>query len=148
MTTTIIEAGSQHNVVPDTCQFTVDVRTTDRYSNEEILKIIKEHIDAEIAPRSLRLNPSSIDLQHPLVQCGQFLGLKTYGSPTLSDQSLINAPSLKMGAGDSARSHTPDEYILLDEIEHGIATYIQLLEILLTNESILISGIKLNEKRR
>ena len=127
MTTTIIQAGSQHNVVPDQCTFTVDVRTTDRYTNEETLEIIKQHVQSEINPRSLRLNPSSIDEDHPLVQAGKKLGMTTYGSPTLSDQSLIDIPSLKLGPGDSARSHTPDEFIYINEIEEGIEKYIQLL---------------------
>lgn len=127
MTTTIINAGSQHNVVPDTCNFTIDVRTTDAYSNEETLTIIEEQLQSIINPKSLRLNPSSIELKHPLVQAGINLGMATYGSPTLSDQSLINIPSLKLGPGNSARSHTPDEYIYLVEIEEGIEKYIKLL---------------------
>jgi len=131
MTTTIINAGSQHNVVPDQCQFTIDVRTTDAYSNEETLEVIQEHITSTINPKSLRLNPSSIELEHPLVQVGITLAMKTYGSPTLSDQSLISIPSLKLGPGDSARSHTPDEFIYVDEIDDGIKKYIQLLELFL-----------------
>lgn len=127
MTTTIIQAGSQHNVVPDRCSFTVDVRTTDAYSNEETLAIIKQNIDSEINPKSLRLNPSSIDAGHTLVQAGKQLGMKTYGSPTLSDQSLITIPSVKLGPGDSARSHTPDEFIYMKEVKEGIEKYIQLL---------------------
>lgn len=132
MTTTIINAGSQHNVIPDRCHFTIDVRTTDVYSNEETLAIIEENLESEINPKSLRLNPSSIALEHPLVQAGIALGMKPYGSPTLSDQSLISIPSLKLGPGDSQRSHTPDEFIYLDEIEEGIEKYIQLLEQFLT----------------
>ena len=127
MTTTLIEAGSQHNVVPDRCSFTVDVRTTDAYSNKEILAIIKQNITSEIHPKSLRLNPSSIDEKHLLVLAGKKLGMKTYGSPTLSDQSLIDIPSVKLGPGDSARSHTPDEFIYIHEIKEGIEKYIQLL---------------------
>ncbi len=128
MTTTIINAGSQHNVIPDRCHFTIDVRTTDAYSNEETLAIIERHIKSNIDPKSLRLNPSSIEANHPLVKAGVKLGINTYGSPTLSDQSLINIPSLKLGPGDSARSHTPDEFIYLAEIEEGIEKYIQLLK--------------------
>ncbi len=128
MTATVIRAGSQHNVVPDTCRFTLDVRTTDAYTNEEVLAIIKKHLNATISPKSLRLNPSAIAPDHPLVQAGRQLGLVAYGSPTLSDQSLISIPSLKLGPGDSARSHTPDEYIRLTEIEQGITTYIQLIK--------------------
>jgi acetylornithine deacetylase len=128
MTTTIINAGNQHNVVPDRCHFTVDVRTTDAYNNEETLAIIEENLYSKIKPKSLRLNPSSIVASHPLVQAGINVGMTTFGSPTLSDQSLINFPSLKLGPGDSARSHTPDEFIYLQEIEDGIEGYIMLLE--------------------
>ncbi len=131
MTTTIINAGNQHNVIPDRCQFTIDVRTTDVYSNEETLAIIKEHLQSEIDPKSLRLNPSSIDIDHPLVKAGIKLEMQTYGSPTLSDQSLISIPSVKLGPGDSQRSHSPDEFIYLDEIKDGIEKYIQLLELFL-----------------
>ncbi len=127
MTVTIIQAGSQHNVVPDTCSFTVDIRTTDAYTNLEILNIIKSHVDCEIAPRSLRLNSSAISLNHPIVKAGIDLGRNTYGSPTSSDQAVMNFPSLKMGPGDSARSHTADEFIYLNEINEGIELYIKLL---------------------
>ena len=133
MTITIINAGSQHNVVPDRCHFTMDVRTTDVYSNEETLAIIKANLKSEINPKSLRLNPSSIKMEHPLVQAGVELGMKPYGSPTLSDQSLITIPSLKLGPGDSQRSHTPDEFIYLEEIEEGIEKYIKLLGQFLTS---------------
>lgn len=131
MTTTIIQAGAEHNVVPDICTFTIDVRTTDAYSNEETLNIIQSHLQSEINPRSLRLNPSSINGSHPMVEAGKKIGMTTYGSPTLSDQSLIDIPSLKLGPGDSARSHTPDEYIYLKEIENGICKYVQLLQFFL-----------------
>lgn len=127
MTVTVIHAGSQHNVVPDSCEFTVDVRTTDAYTNPGVLEIIKEHIESDINPRSVRLNPSSIPADHPLVQAGTAIGLESYGSPTVSDQACITAPSVKIGPGDSARSHTPDEYIKLGEIKDGIDTYIQLI---------------------
>lgn len=128
MTVTIIEAGTQHNVVPDRCTFSVDVRTTDAYTHEETLEIVRKHIDADAQPRSMRLKPSSMPDDHPLVKAGKELGLPTLGSPTLSDQAQIPVPSLKMGPGDSARSHTPDEYIHTSEIEQGIDLYIQLLE--------------------
>ncbi|MFW6157352.1 MAG: M20 family metallo-hydrolase [Balneolaceae bacterium] len=128
MTVTIIQSGSQHNVVPDRCTFTVDVRTTDAYSHEETLAIIRDHLTCKAEPRSMRLRPSSIPPDHPLVEAGRALGLKTIGSPTLSDQAQIPAPSLKVGPGDSARSHTPDEYIHISEIEEGIDLYIRLLE--------------------
>lgn len=127
MTVTIINAGSQHNVVPDLCEFTVDIRTTDEYTNLEVLEVVKRQVSCEVKPRSLRLNPSSIYKNHPIVQAGLNLGRSTYGSPTCSDQAVMNFPSLKMGPGDSARSHTADEYIYLKEIEEGIEIYIQLL---------------------
>ena len=132
MTVTVVQAGSQHNVVPDRCSFTVDVRSTDRYTNNEILQVIQEHIASEVTARSIRLNPSSIPLDHPLVKAGKKMGMETYGSPTLSDQSLLSVPSLKIGPGKSARSHTPDEFILLNEIEQGIKTYIKLLDSVIT----------------
>lgn len=128
MSVTVIEAGKQHNVVPDTCHFVVDVRTTEVYGNEETLAIIRQHIDCEVTPRSTRLNPSGIALDHPVVQAGLALGRRTYGSPTLSDQALMPFPSLKMGPGDSARSHTADEFIYLSEIKEGIDIYIELIE--------------------
>jgi acetylornithine deacetylase len=128
MSVTIINAGSQHNVVPAVCTFTVDVRVTDAYRNEEVLSIIKEHVSCEVVPRSIRLKPSSIDKGHPIVQAGIAMGRQTYGSPTTSDQSLLDIPSLKMGPGDSARSHTADEFIYLNEIREGIELYIKMLE--------------------
>lgn len=124
---TIIQAGAQHNVIPASCTFTVDVRTTDAYSNEEVLQIIRGHVDCDVTPRSTRLNPSSIAKDHPIVRAGVALGLTMYGSPTLSDQSLLNIPSLKLGPGDSARSHMADEFIYLDEISEGIRIYTRLL---------------------
>jgi len=128
MTVTQINAGKQHNVIPAKCHFVVDVRVTDAYSNKEVLGIIKKHLDAEVKERSLRLNSSSISKEHPLVQAGVKLGRKTYGSPTLSDQSVLSCPSLKLGPGDSLRSHTADEFIYIKEIEEGIALYIKILE--------------------
>ncbi|HKG07253.1 MAG TPA: M20 family metallo-hydrolase [Pedobacter sp.] len=128
MTVTIINAGSQHNVVPATCTFTVDVRVTDAYANEEVLKIIRTNVDCEVTPRSIRLKPSSIDKEHPLVRAGVAMGRTTYGSPTTSDQALLSIPSVKVGPGDSARSHMADEYIYVDEIAEGIALYISMLE--------------------
>jgi acetylornithine deacetylase len=128
MSVTIINAGSQHNVVPASCTFTVDVRVTDAYSNEEVLKIIRSHVDCEVKPRSIRLKPSSIDKNHPLVQAGIAMGRTTYGSPTTSDQALLSIPSLKVGPGDSARSHMADEYIYVDEIAQGIDMYIAMLK--------------------
>lgn len=128
MSVTVIKAGSQHNVVPDLCEFTVDVRTTDAYTNEEILKIIRQHVQCEVVPRSVRLRASSIEKDHPVVKAGIALGRRTYGSPTTSDQALLPVPSFKMGPGDSARSHTADEFIYLEEIREGISGYINLLE--------------------
>jgi len=128
MSVTIINAGSQHNVVPATCNFTVDVRVTDAYRNEEVLEIIRNHVTCDVTPRSVRLKPSKIDKDHPIVQAGISLGKTTYGSPTTSDQSLLDIPSLKMGPGDSARSHIADEYIYVDEIREGIDLYIRMLE--------------------
>lgn len=127
MSVTVINAGSQHNVVPATCSYVVDVRTTDAYSNEEVLAIIRQYVASDVQPRSTRLNPSSITKDHPFVKAGVALGRKTYGSPTMSDQALIPVPSLKMGPGDSARSHSADEFIYLREIEEGIELYVALL---------------------
>ena len=131
MNVTIIQAGSQHNVIPATCKFTVDIRITDAYQIDEILETIRQHVISEIQPRSTRLKPSSISQNHPIVQAGIALGQKIYGSPTTSDQALLNIPSLKIGPGDSARSHMADEFIYLEEISHGISLYIKLLNALI-----------------
>ncbi len=128
MSVTIINAGSQHNVVPATCTFTVDVRVTDAYRNEEVLEIIRQYVDCEVKPRSIRLKPSSISKNHPVVQAGIALGRTTYGSPTTSDQSLLDIPSVKLGPGDSGRSHMADEFIYVDEIKEGIKLYIKMLD--------------------
>ncbi|PRY15611.1 acetylornithine deacetylase [Pontibacter ummariensis] len=128
MSVTMVQAGTQHNVVPDRCQFTVDVRLTDAYTMGEVLDTIQQQVKAEVTPRSTRLKPSSIPMAHPLVQAGLKMGRKTYGSPTTSDQALLPIPSLKMGPGYSGRSHMADEYIYLHEIEEGIKLYIELLE--------------------
>lgn len=127
MTVTVIEAGKQHNVVPAECRFTVDVRVTDVYTLEEVLAEISKHVLCEIKPRSVRLKPSGIEPDHPLVKAAKTLAIETYGSPTSSDQALIPVPSVKIGPGDSARSHMADEFIYIDEIKDGIATYIRLL---------------------
>ena len=126
-TVTQIEAGSQHNVVPDACRYVIDVRTQECYTNREVFDILQEHTLAELTARSFRLNPSGISSDHPLVQAGIALGMKTYGSPTLSDQALCAFPTVKIGPGDSARSHTADEFIRLSEVETGIKMYIQLM---------------------
>ena len=131
MTPSIINGGSKHNVVPDRCSFTVDVRTTDAYTNQETLAIIQNHLISEVSARSTRLQPSFIPANHPIVKAGNKLGLESFGSPTLSDQALLSVPSLKLGPGNSARSHTADEFIYLHEIGEGIKTYIQLLELVI-----------------
>lgn len=130
MTVTQIEAGNQHNVVPDRCRFVVDVRVTDVYTNEEVLDTVRAHVRATVEPRSMRLRPSAIAPSHPIVRVGKAMGLTAYGSPTMSDQSLLpeNVPSLKIGPGDSARSHTPDEYLVVDELLDGIRTMTLLME--------------------
>ena len=127
MTVTQIESGFQHNVIPDTCRFVIDIRTNELYSNEDVVNILKGLIRSEVTPRSLRLNSSGISHDHPFVQKAVALGIECYGSPTLSDQSLMPYKSIKIGPGDSARSHTADEYIYSWEIEKGIETYISLL---------------------
>jgi acetylornithine deacetylase/succinyl-diaminopimelate desuccinylase-like protein len=131
MSVTVISTENKaHNVVPAQCTFVVDIRVTDAYTHEEIIEIIKQHISSEIRPRSMRMRASKIDEHHPLVKAGIHLGKKTYGSPTTSDQALIPGPSLKCGPGDSARSHTADEYIYLQEINDGIDAYIGMLKAL------------------
>jgi acetylornithine deacetylase len=125
---TMVNSGYQHNVVPDTCTYVVDVRTNEHYSNQQALDIIKGYMkNSEVIPRSTRHNSSHIPLDHPLVKRGQAMGLTYYGSPTTSDQAVIRLTSMKIGPGDSARSHTADEFILIDEIKFGIETYINLL---------------------
>lgn len=128
MTVTVIQAGTQHNVIPDQCTFLVDVRSNECYSNEELFQEICKHVKSEVKAHSFRLNSSHIDLQNPLVQRAIELGKVPFGSPTLSDQALMNFPSLKMGPGHSARSHSADEYICISEIENAIQTYITLLD--------------------
>jgi len=127
MTVTQIEAGVQHNVIPDECRFVIDIRTNELYSNEENVDILSGLVKSEIKPRSLRLHSSGIDLNHPFVKKAQDLTIDCYGSPTMSDQSLMPYQSVKMGPGDSARSHTANEYIYISEIEDGIKKYIELL---------------------
>ncbi len=128
LTVTQIKAGKQHNAIPSEVDLVIDVRVNDQYSNQEIAEILIEKSPcSSIVARSLRLNSSSIPVEHPLVKAGIELGRETYGSPTLSDQAVLNCPSLKLGPGDSTRSHTADEFIYVNEIEEGIAIYIQLL---------------------
>lgn len=128
MTVTQINAGSQHNVVPSQVDLVVDVRVNDKYTNKEIADLLKREAPCELKERSLRLNSSSIDKDHPLVKSGIALGRKTYGSPTLSDQAALSCQSLKLGPGDSTRSHSADEFIYVNEIVEGIDLYIKILE--------------------
>lgn len=131
MTVTIVNAGTQHNVIPSECSFTIDVRSNELYSNEEIFDIICKKLKSEVKARSFRLSSSSINLSHPLVQKCIELGKTPFGSPTLSDQALMNFPSMKMGPGNSSRSHTADEFIEIREIREAIDTYQSLLANLL-----------------
>ncbi|MDX2306429.1 MAG: M20 family metallo-hydrolase [Microscillaceae bacterium] len=128
MTVTQIQAGYQHNVVPDHCSFVVDVRSNELYTNEQIFEIIQKSTRSEMKARSFRLNSSAISLEHPLVQKGKSLGISTFGSPTLSDQALMSFPTLKIGPGESMRSHTADEYVHVSEIYEGIHVYCDLLK--------------------
>lgn len=131
MSVTVINTSNKaHNVVPADCTFVVDVRATDQYTLEELLEIIRANVSCEVKPRSMRMRPSFIPMDHPFVLAGVSAGKSCYGSPTTSDQALIPATSVKMGPGDSARSHTADEYIHLHEIKDGIGSYIQLLEMI------------------
>jgi len=127
MSVTIINSGTQHNVVPNTCSFVVDVRTNEHYSNIQAFEIIDQLVDSDVVPRSFRLNSSGIPVDHPIVKKGTGLGLNYYGSPTTSDQAVIPFPSIKIGPGDSARSHTADEFILISEMEEGFRIYVDLL---------------------
>lgn len=129
LTVTQVKAGEQHNVVPAQVELVIDVRVNDQYSNAEVEQILREQAPVdEIRARSLRLNSSRISEEHDLVRAGMDLGMKTYGSPTLSDQAMLDIPSLKLGPGDSTRSHSADEFIYVQEIEEGIGIYIELLK--------------------
>jgi len=129
MSVTVIETDNKaHNVVPAQCRFVVDCRVNELYTFEEMLEEIRSNVQSEIKPRSTRLKSSAIALDHPLVKAGLKMGRNYYGSPTTSDKALMAFPSLKIGPGDSARSHTADEYIYIDEIKEGIDLYIQLLK--------------------
>ena len=129
LTVTQINAGSQHNVVPANVDLVIDVRVNDQYSNKEIEEILQKEAPVDsIRARSLRLNSSSIPKDHELVKAGLSLGMTTYGSPTLSDKAMLNCPSLKLGPGDSTRSHSANEFIFIKEIEEGIEKYIELLQ--------------------
>lgn len=128
MTTTMIQAGTQHNVVPDTCRFVVDIRSNGLYTNEDILAILRPMLRSTITPRSTRLNASSTPLDTPIIQRAQALGIPIYGSPTMSNMALLSCPKVKFGPGDSSRSHTANEYIHIHEIEKAITLYKQLLQ--------------------
>lgn len=132
MTLSMIQAGKQHNVVPAICNFTVDVRTTDKYDNQAVLERIRTEVSCEVQPRSLRLNSSFIPPDHPAVQSAKVLGKQLYGSPTTSDMAVMNFHTIKMGPGDSARSHSADEFIYLQEIHDGIDGYVSFLNTLNT----------------
>lgn len=132
MSVTVIETENKaHNVVPAHCKFVVDTRVNELYTFEEVLETIKSNVQCEIQPRSTRLRSTSIALDHPLIQSGIALGRTYYGSPTTSDKALMSFPTLKMGPGDSARSHTADEYICIDEIRNGIELYVRLLQVVI-----------------
>lgn len=128
MTLTVVNAGTQHNVVPDLCTMLVDIRPNELYTNEEVFDIVKSHLKGEVCAHSFRLHSSHIPADHPLVKRCTALGMTPYGSPTLSDQALMPWPSLKLGPGSSARSHSADEFIGISEIANAFATYQQLLD--------------------
>lgn len=128
MSVSQINAGTQHNVVPDRCTFVVDVRPNGMYTNPELLEMIKSSVSCEVKERSTRIGSSHLPMDHPAVVRGLSLGLEPFGSPTTSNQALCHFPTLKIGPGDSARSHSADEYIRLDEIADGIETYVALLD--------------------
>ena len=126
MNVTQINAGEQHNVVPATCHFVIDVRITDMYSNKEVFNFLQDNTKSELKARSFRLNSSSIPVDHPIVKAGIELGRTTYGSPTLSDQAVLICPSLKLGPGDSTRSHSANEFIYVEEVKEGISLYVEI----------------------
>lgn len=128
MTVTVINAGTQHNVIPDECRFTIDVRTNEYHRNEYVFEYLSNHLKSEIKARSFRLGSSSISESHPIVVRCKAMGMQPFGSPTLSDQALMPFTSLKLGPGNSARSHSADEYICISEIEDAISKYVELLE--------------------
>ena len=128
MTVTVINAGTQHNVIPDECRFTIDVRTNEYHRNEDVFEYLSKNLKSEIKARSFRLGSSSISENHPIVVRCKAMGMQPFGSPTLSDQALMPFTSLKLGPGDSARSHSADEYICISEIEDAIGKYVELLE--------------------
>ncbi|MDO5443030.1 MAG: M20 family metallo-hydrolase [Bacteroidia bacterium] len=128
MSVTMVNAGTQHNVVPDTCTFVVDVRSNGLYSNKEILEFVKGQVSCDVKERSTRLNSSHIDVSHPVVQKGIALGLEPFGSPTTSNQAVVDFTTLKIGPGQSSRSHTADEFIKIEEISSAVDTFVSLLD--------------------
>lgn len=128
MSVTMVNAGTQHNVVPDTCSFVVDVRSNGLYSNKEILEFVKGQVSCDVKERSTRLNSSHIDVSHPVVQRGIAIGLEPFGSPTTSNQAVVDFTTLKIGPGQSSRSHTADEFIKIEEIVSSIETFVSLLD--------------------
>ena len=128
MSVTMVNAGTQHNVVPDKCDFVVDIRSNECYSNQELYDIICQHITSDVKARSFRLSSSHVEITHPLVQRIVALGRQPFGSPTLSDQALMPFPSLKLGPGKSSRSHAADEFICISEIEEAIGLYLKVLD--------------------
>ncbi|MFI3259051.1 MAG: M20/M25/M40 family metallo-hydrolase [Rikenellaceae bacterium] len=128
LTTTMIECGTQHNVVPDSCRFVVDCRTTDAYSNQEMVDILAKEMESEITPRSTRIGASALDKSHPLLRAAEALGAVAYISPTTSDMALMSWPSLKIGVGESARSHSADEWVEVAEVARGVEFYRNYIE--------------------
>lgn len=128
MTVTQINAGTQHNVIPDRCDFVVDIRVPETYEHQEILETLRRGMRSELQPRSMRLRPSAIDERHLIVMAGRALGLRAFGSPTMSDQALLRVPSVKIGPGRSERSHTAGEFLLIEELDRGLRLYPLLLE--------------------
>ena len=128
MTLTVVNAGTQHNVIPDKCTMLVDIRTNEFYDNEEVYEFIRQHLKSEVKAHSFRLKSSRIDPEHPLIRKCVAIGMKPFGSPTLSDQALMHFPSFKLGPGESSRSHSANEFIRISEIRDAIAKYETLLD--------------------
>ena len=128
MTLTVVNAGTQHNVIPDKCTMLVDIRTNEFYDNEEVYELIRQHLKSEVKAHSFRLKSSRIDPEHPLIRKCVAMGMKPFGSPTLSDQALMHFPSFKLGPGESSRSHSANEFIRISEIRDAIAKYEPLLD--------------------
>lgn len=129
MTLTVVNAGTQHNVIPDKCTMLVDIRTNEFYDNEEVYELIRQHLKSEVKAHSFRLKSSRIDPEHPLIRKCVAMGMKPFGSPTLSDQALMHFPSFKLGPGESSRSHSANEFIRISEIRDAIAKYETLLDV-------------------